>query len=338
MKKIILTILFVLIPLQVFGQSLPPSYKQGFARNITESTESTLWRGLIGAWCPSLGIIGLNTLFDVSGHNNTGTFAGTVLGSNWVIGTEGYGYDLLGSDDYIDILSSVAGGHDFTDLSDNITVLMRINPSAVTGTVTNAWLVFYTIFELRTETSSGTHIPFSFGIDNSVMKLGVTDDHTTTAERASAATTLVVGTEYNMAFVLEGDDWTFYLDGVNDNSGTWSAPTGDRSVGGTTCNMQIGLRSRDQGQKDANEFDGLIHSLFIVERSFKSSEILKFHKDSLALFGTRRVIAKAPAPTGIPIFRRRIEGYCGKCHGDNMIVFKFDKPCERQPELAFNER
>ncbi|KKM92872.1 hypothetical protein LCGC14_1214190 [marine sediment metagenome] len=104
------------------------------------------------------------------------------------------------------------------------------------------------------------------------------------------------------------------------------APTADQD-------MEIGAAVA------ADFMAGEIGSVHVWNRILSEREIKQLFRDSVSMFRTKQpVLARvaAAAPGGIPIFRRRIEGYCGKCHGDNMIVFKFDKPCERQPELAFN--
>ncbi len=65
------------------SRNVRPSWKQGFARNAAESAYPGLWKGLVGAWVPSLGVTGL-TLRDVSGRHNHGTLTNMDPATDWV--------------------------------------------------------------------------------------------------------------------------------------------------------------------------------------------------------------------------------------------------------------
>ena len=56
------------------------SYATGDARNASESANTNLWKGLVGAWMPSFGVTG-ETLRDVSGNGNDAVQVGA--GSGW---------------------------------------------------------------------------------------------------------------------------------------------------------------------------------------------------------------------------------------------------------------
>jgi hypothetical protein len=51
-------------------QDYLPSFREGFARCAAESACPELWRGLVGAWAPSLGVTG-RTILDWSGFGRT---------------------------------------------------------------------------------------------------------------------------------------------------------------------------------------------------------------------------------------------------------------------------
>lgn len=96
------------------GRQAPPSYHQDFAHNESESAYPDLWKGLVGAWVPALGVTGIITLRDVSGYANHGTLNGAMTISDWQIFAkpEGHSYaayrlELDGSDDFIEISSAV---------------------------------------------------------------------------------------------------------------------------------------------------------------------------------------------------------------------------------------
>jgi hypothetical protein len=66
------------------------SYQNGFAPRDDESAYPSLWKGCVGAWCPSLGPTG-NRLFDWSPLKNHGTLTGYTLSSAWTIKPDGRG-------------------------------------------------------------------------------------------------------------------------------------------------------------------------------------------------------------------------------------------------------
>ena len=77
-----------------------PSYKQGFARNAAESENPGLWKGLAGAWFPSLGPTGA-TLRDISGRKNHGTLTNMDPATDWVMTEKGYALEFDGTNDYV---------------------------------------------------------------------------------------------------------------------------------------------------------------------------------------------------------------------------------------------
>ena len=67
-------------------QDYRPSFAQGFAHSAVESAYPELWRGLVGAWAPMLGVTG-NRLLDWSGFGRNGS----VVGGVWAAGPAGVG-------------------------------------------------------------------------------------------------------------------------------------------------------------------------------------------------------------------------------------------------------
>lgn len=70
---------------------IQPSYPAGFARSAAESANPGLWRGLVGAWVPALGVTG-GTLHDVSGRGNDVTAAWSADETSAVITDRGLAY------------------------------------------------------------------------------------------------------------------------------------------------------------------------------------------------------------------------------------------------------
>lgn len=64
-------------------QALKPSYATGYARSASEAKHPHLWKGLVGAWAPTLGNTGQSTMPDLSRHTNTATRSGLLGGSDW---------------------------------------------------------------------------------------------------------------------------------------------------------------------------------------------------------------------------------------------------------------
>ena len=63
-----------------------------------------------------------------------------------------------------------------------------ISTTKPAGTNENYWFPEQVIMELRTQTSSGTHVPFSFGIEDTFLTLGRTPNHFNGDERVQAET------------------------------------------------------------------------------------------------------------------------------------------------------
>ncbi len=204
------------------------------------------------------------TAVDSAKYDNDGTNTNFYSATSSVTAQIDGGIDFDGADDYVDILNGVAGGHSFTGLSDAITIMAWIKPDAIIDT-DSRWRPAYTVIELRNQGTTGVHVPFSFGVDDSKILIGCTDDYTDGEERYHGDTTISVDTWYHIAVTFSGDNWELFLDGQSDGSGSWVAAAGDRSVGANTAHMQIGCRTRDGGQKDSSLFNGLIDEVRVSD-------------------------------------------------------------------------
>ncbi|KKM75164.1 hypothetical protein LCGC14_1392990 [marine sediment metagenome] len=337
MKKILIIILFILIPLNAFGQSLLPSYKQGYARNTSASMRPNLWKGLVGYWKPSLGVTGITTLRDISRFANHGTMQGSMSIEDWVIGgnpkSPGYVLDYEGTDDFIQTTNNTLLNADHMTLA----VWFRVDGFADEQILLwqgeaggNGWgpqdECHLTIGDFIT-TDLNT-VSFWWGIGNPQaddMSLNMASF----SDTANWHLAVVTISGINSSPVGE-----LFFDGVSVDTDT--ALSADLN----TINWDTDLRIGRPGTA-ARFFNGLIDNVCIWNRALLPAEILDMYVNPNAMFQLRsRVVAKAPAvaPSGIPIFRRRIESFL-PCHNDRMVVFKTDKPCMRklQAELAFND-
>lgn len=87
-----------------------PSYHQGFARSAGESKHPGLWKGLVGVWCPFLGVTG-NRLIDQSAYRNDGTLTDMDPATDWVIDENGYALDFDGSNDYVSMSTGLISSY-----------------------------------------------------------------------------------------------------------------------------------------------------------------------------------------------------------------------------------
>jgi hypothetical protein len=80
----------------------PSRIQTGSARTIDGTDTESLRRGLVGAWCPSLGASGFR-LIDRSGYGNHGVLIGMDPGTDWVTSGGKLALDFDGVNDYCDI-------------------------------------------------------------------------------------------------------------------------------------------------------------------------------------------------------------------------------------------
>jgi len=105
------------------------SWKSGFARNASESTNPQIWNGLAGYWAPSLGCTGIKRLVDISGKYHNGTINGSMTLADWIVSEMGYVLDFDGSNDYIDL----GNPSDLDFGTGDFTIAMWVNPDSLTS-------------------------------------------------------------------------------------------------------------------------------------------------------------------------------------------------------------
>jgi hypothetical protein len=151
-------------------------------------------------------------------------------------------------DDCLFVVEALAGGHSFTGLSDAISFSVKITPDNVNDTTSGpaAWVFANNLIMFREQVAGNTaNVPIAFGFEGGSLKLGAAnggDD-----EEVSAVASFTNGQEYVVGFSISGDNWSIYVDGSLDSSGTFTTAAGDRSVGNTTVNMTLGCRTTDGG-------------------------------------------------------------------------------------------
>lgn len=73
---------------EILNSSIVPSFGAGFARHELESAAPSLWRGLVGCWCPFMGPQGNVKLLDFGPNRIHGVMANLGSGA-WVYGPRG---------------------------------------------------------------------------------------------------------------------------------------------------------------------------------------------------------------------------------------------------------
>ena len=161
----------------------------------------------------------------------------------------------------------------YQSLSDSITIIAWIEPSIVTGSG-STWSPSRTIVELRVNASNSTSkIPFSFGFENSKLMCGFSDNYLTGAEKITANKTMVAGTLYQVAVIIDGDSVSLFIDGNLDTRQVLTTATGDRSVTTSNSSLIIGSRTRDGGQADFNYYSGELIDLAIYDSVLTDANI-----------------------------------------------------------------
>ena len=261
----------------------PPSYHQGYARSVSKSAYPSLWKGLVGAWVPALGVTGV-TLRDVSGFGQHGTLTSMDPGADWIIGGNprlaGYGLRFDHSTGHVAITALT----EVVDLpaTHNFTVVFWFKAATVaTNLVGFSWsgtddLNFYP--NDNAVGSGGTRV-FWRDLGSNIISEDGPD---------------LTGDWHRFVFVSRAsDDHEAYRDGVS--VGTSSA-TG---AAGPFTSIRIGNFGTSQG------FDGLLDDVRVYNRAWTNSEILLDYQIPLAPFILRpQLFVRAPVAAGVtPVLR-----------------------------------
>lgn len=203
--------------------TMRPSFANGFARNETESAYPSLWRGLAGAWCPSLGIQG-RKLIDMSNNGHDGIFSSGMGMDAWTPSPWGWALKYDGTDDLVAI------GTSLFDMNTDFYFMMRVRVDDIThnaytmlgASVASSGTSGYFLFLHRTDKGG-----FVFQYDTGPG----TGQWCSSPSKAAVADqwyTLLLGRNKNYnSFILMQDDYVTALDTTN--------PTFVPSTGQTWC-------------------------------------------------------------------------------------------------------
>lgn len=240
------------------------SYKNGFysPRRGGSPRYPSLWRGCVGAWCPSLGATG-SRLFDQSLFQNHGTLINMDASTDWPVSGDGVALDFDGGNEYVDGGSSSVM-KPATALSVSAWVNLSSSPTSA-GRIISA----------RTSATSNGYI-LAFDAAGAAPRLLIGDGAYATALSATAIPTL---TWSQVTGTWDGATVRIFVNGISTGSSSKSAIT--YTAGALTIaaefNPTIGA-----------PLSGRVDDIRIYNRALTTAEI--------KLLATRRRVAYDLAP------------------------------------------
>ena len=239
---------------------ITPSYAQGFARSQGDAQHPGLWRGLVGAWVPSLGASGA-TLYDVSGFNRHGTLVNIPISTGWIPG--GLYFD--GVNDFVNCGTSPAGG--LTALS--VSAWVRPDDSAGDRMVAEDGSGY---------TENAFFLNLNLGKPSFLVYADAHDAVTASSAVSTTALTHIVGTWQ------AGSRCNIYVNGQIDNA----TPSGSlQSTALKVGNQQLTLGGRPEGGSVSLDYAGDIGLFTMHNRALSPAESRQLYMDPLAPFRLR---------------------------------------------------
>ncbi len=239
MKKIIAIILLISMTSPVLAL-WPYQQKPMLGRQVDHSSivgdQECLWLMNEGSG---------NTVFDLSGNGNTGTLNGTAL--SWISGQFGTSLDLPGTNEYIDLGSSLH--------VDFLTFAIWIQPRVINFVGDNV---------VSSDNMAG-NLEWQIFANTGADTLRIRVDTAGSFVAFNSNTSFVAGVWYFLALTFDGTTAKFYVNGVLDNSAVQGSPGVIRTSGN---NRFIGSYPTI-----SNFFNGGIDTAMPYDRALTPSEI-----------------------------------------------------------------
>ena len=225
-----------------------PSFENGFAPRDGEADNPNLLRGLVGAWCPSLGVTG-NTLRDISGRNNHGTLTNMDPATDWVVSGGQYALDFDGINDTV--------SH---------------NNLSMTGAFgVSLWFLKRTngIYNERIFWGNVTDADTYVG---NVTLTTINTQSDTTGQQKNYTFSTSLNQWYHFALSRDANNGVrLYLNGIESTSGV-------QTVTGTYTLNRIGQYADNAGGNAGFMWDGLLDDMTVFNRMLTANEIRQLYQ------------------------------------------------------------
>ena len=142
------------------------------------------------------------------------------------------------------------------------------------------WYSNSTMIEIRTQTSSGTHAPFSIGLKSGSVFFGRTSNQLTGSESFTSTDTVNDGNWHHVVCTVNDVTLKFYIDGSLDSTKTFVTATGDCSVGTTNSNFQIGARTTNSGGYTAY-YEGSLEEVSFFDTELSSTNVTAIYNSGV---------------------------------------------------------
>lgn len=204
------------------------------ATSIEDAKYPELWKGLVGAWSPSLGYTG-GKLIDYSGRKNHGILTNMDPATDWVLTEKGLAFDFDGTNDYLLVPASKQ-----LNIAHDITLMSWFRPASLSGT-------YYNLFEYNDSFSLGSQFYVTgagVGTNTYALFTNLVDTGGASHQYESSAGLLSTNQWYAAGLTRRGAVVQFYLNGMPVNTSVVPASTAIGASDLLRTNFQLILGCR----------------------------------------------------------------------------------------------
>ena len=258
----------------VISNDFSPSYQNGYARTPGESVNPGLWKDLIGAWVPALGVTGL-ILKDVSGFGDDGVFFNMEL-EDWTVDElDEYHLQYDGSNEHVQTSGSTGSLPTVgARITTNHTIMQWLWKDSTAAGVRPFCIYDWNDLDLDED----LNLWYDTTSDFWYTVRGSQGDEPTEAASLGA---FPIGEWVHVTGTYDGTTTSIYKNGLLMDTGTVSTTSG----AGNTEPLIIGADSdQNDGGLMGNWWDGKIGPTYIWNRILSEGEIRTLCADPLAPF------------------------------------------------------
>ena len=257
------------------------SFASGYARNGLESENPSLWRGLVGAWVPNLGVTG-ETLRNATGRASNGHLTNMSAQSSWVTTNKGLALDFDGATHYV--LADDFG----QKLTEQATVVSRFRQDILkTGSAKAV------IYPYSATSWSAPYYSWQLGFNNGKIFCGFNVNFSFQVGILEDAVIRPTGQDFTVCGVFERGFISLYADGKLLATKNVSS-SGTTIKYGSNKNVVFGLNAP---YFPTEGLDGKVSETLLYDRALTDSEIKQLYRNPTAPFQKTRREVFAPAAT-----------------------------------------